>query len=40
MNGLEAASVLKTRMPRPPIVPFTILDEGLGQSLIASQMPN
>jgi DNA-binding NarL/FixJ family response regulator len=33
MNGMEAASVLKSMMPRVPIVMFTLYKESLGTSL-------
>lgn len=33
MNGVEAASVLKSMMPRMPIVMFTLYKELLGNSL-------
>jgi DNA-binding NarL/FixJ family response regulator len=33
MNGAEAASVLKTRMPGTPIILFTMFSENMGQYL-------
>jgi DNA-binding NarL/FixJ family response regulator len=33
MNGAEAASVLKTRMPETPIILFTMFSESIGQYL-------
>jgi len=36
MNGLEAAMVLKTTMPQPRIVLFTMYGETLGRSLTTS----
>lgn len=36
MNGAEAASVLKRRMPDVAIILFTAFDEGMGKSLAAA----
>ena len=36
MNGVEAASVLKTMMPEVPIVWFTMYKELVGHSLTAA----
>jgi DNA-binding NarL/FixJ family response regulator len=33
MNGAEAASVLKTRMPEIPIILFTMFSDNIGQYL-------
>src|SRR5215470_10136373 len=33
MNGAEAASVLKHRMPQVPIILFTLYDDTIGESL-------
>ena len=36
MNGAEAASVLKRRMPHVPIILFTLYDEAIGESLASA----
>jgi DNA-binding NarL/FixJ family response regulator len=36
LNGVETASILKRRMPKTPIILFTMYDELASQSLIAS----
>ena len=36
MNGAEAATVLHSVMPEVPIVLFTMYDESVGKSLVAS----
>lgn len=36
MNGIEAASVLKSTMPKVPIVLFTMYNEALGRSLASA----
>lgn len=36
MNGAAAASVLKRRMPKTPIVLFTIFDEVMGKALASA----
>ncbi|MCU1243706.1 MAG: two component transcriptional regulator, LuxR family [Candidatus Acidoferrum typicum] len=36
MNGIEAASMLKTRAPSIPVVIYTMLQDSLGKSLSAS----
>ena len=36
MNGLEAASVLKKKLPDAYIIVFTIFDDALGSSLVSA----
>jgi DNA-binding NarL/FixJ family response regulator len=36
MNGIEAASMLKTKAPGIPVVIYTMLEDILGKSLSAS----
>ena len=36
MNGAEAASVLKLRMPHVSIILFTLYDEAMGESLASA----
>jgi DNA-binding NarL/FixJ family response regulator len=36
LNGIETASILKRRMPKTPIMLFTMYDELASQSLISS----
>jgi DNA-binding NarL/FixJ family response regulator len=36
MNGIEAASLLRARMPRVPIVVYTMFGDVLGKSLAAA----
>lgn len=36
MNGVEAASVLKGRMPHVPIIMFSIYSDYVGQALISA----
>src|ERR1700737_293336 len=36
MNGVEAASELRARMPRVPIVLFTMYDDAVGRALALS----
>lgn len=36
MNGIEAASLLRTRAPGIPVVIYTMLEDVLGKSLAAS----
>jgi DNA-binding NarL/FixJ family response regulator len=36
MNGVEVASLLRTRMPHMPVVLYTMFDDVLGKSLAAT----
>jgi DNA-binding NarL/FixJ family response regulator len=36
MNGIEAASLLRTRAPGAPVVIYTMLEDVLGKSLAAT----
>jgi DNA-binding NarL/FixJ family response regulator len=36
MNGVEAASVLKKRLPRTPIILFTMYNENIGEYLMSA----
>ena len=36
MNGVEAASVLKKKLPDAHIIVFTIFDDALGSSLVSA----
>jgi DNA-binding NarL/FixJ family response regulator len=40
MNGVEAASELRARMPRVPIVLFTMYDDAVGRALALSAGAN